>query len=143
MYQKTTEELIKFCRNEFKKLKDVPVVELPSFTFIIAGLDKLSGIFIPHCNYVHSHSGFIPGIAKHGYVLKGKPLIAEYLFTKHYDEEKSINDMCELVALAISDTINVDGDVGGQIQMAIIDRDGFREYSENDVESFVLKNTDD
>lgn len=134
---KIFDDFIKFCRSEFRKLKDVPIGELPSFGFIIAGLDKSSSSVIPHCYTSHSNTGFIPGVAQHGYEIKGKPIIAEYLFAKHYNQNKSVDELCELVALAMNDTINIDGDVGGQVHMAIIDKDGFREYSEDDVESFI------
>lgn len=135
-----THELVTYCQNEFKMLKEIPVPDLPSFVLVVAGVDMISNIRIPYCYYMHSHSGFLPSHVKHGYVIKGKPLIAEYLFTKHYDPNKSVNELCELVTSSINDTINVDGDVGGQIHIAIVGEDGFREYSEDDVEGFIKEN---
>jgi len=137
---KITNQLVDYCRNEFEKLKVIPVPDLPRFVLVIAGVDKISDVRIPHCYYIDSHSGFIPSDAKHGYVIKGKRIIAEYLFAKHYTPNKSVNYLCDLVTSSINDTINVDGDVGGIIHVAIIGEDGYREYSNHDVESFVKEN---
>jgi len=134
---KVVEDFSEFCRREFKKLKDVPTVNLPFFGFVITGLDIARRTITPHCYFADSYNGFLIGEDQTGYEINGKPIIAEYLFTKHYHEHMSVDDLCELVVRAINDTKSIDGDVGGKIHLAIIDKDGFRNYSDDDVEDII------
>jgi len=75
---------------------------------------------------MNSGSGFRLGKYPSGYGIDGKPFVAHYLFRKIYSSDLSIEEMCKLVAQSIYDTKKLDGDVGGEIRLAIIDNSGFR-----------------
>lgn len=122
----------RMCIKEYNEHEGLQVSYLPDFNFIIAGLD-VDGDVTPKCYSMNSLSGFKMGKYPSGYGIGGKPFVARYLFRKKYEESKSLDELCELVGQSIYDTKKVDGDVGGQIRMAIIDKDGFRDIPENDV----------
>lgn len=135
---KIAEQFADFCRKEAEKVKDVPTINLPFFGFIITGLDKSgSSKFVPNSFSLNSHSGFRLGQPPLEYAINGKDIIADYLFIKHYKKNMDLDKLCELVAHSLDETMQIDGDVGGQIQMAIIDKDGFRNLHKPDIEKFV------
>ena len=110
---------------------------LPQFGMLVCGLDKnAAGVLSPRCVGITTADGFWP----HSYdkfAIKGKPLIANYLFAQGYKQEKSVNDLTKLVAQALYDTMNVDGDVGGDINIVIIDREGTRQVPARDLSDFI------
>ncbi len=130
------ESFAEFCGEEFKKVMWVPKAGLPIFGFLVAGLNKGGGEYKIPCIYnIISTNGFMPGICR-PFAIKGKPIIALYNFAKKYDENMSVEEISYLVAQSIYDTIEIDGDVGGKIRMAIITpKIGFREIS--DVEKYI------
>ena len=136
---KIAEKLAKICRQEAREVNDVPTTSIPSYGFIIAGLDKDDGEYVPRCYSLYSGTGFRLGMSKYGFTLEGKPMIAYYLFAKEYKKEMNVPKLCELVAQALYDTIKVDGDVGGKIRIAIIDSHGLREASGPDINDWIEK----
>ncbi|AJM92205.1 hypothetical protein [Nitrosopumilus piranensis] len=128
------------CIKEYNEHAGLEATYLPDFNFIIAGLDTTGGI-TPKVYSMGSSSGFKMGKYPSGYGIGGKPFIARYLFRQKYNENKSKDDLCKLVGQSIYDTKKVDGDVGGQIRMAIIDsEDGFKDVPENDVyDEYITK----
>jgi len=128
------------CIKEYNEHAGLSVTYFPQCNFIIAGLDINKGNITPKCYSMCSGSGFKMGKYPSGYGIDGKPFVARYLFRKKYAECKSLDDLCKLVGQSIYDTKKVDGDVGGQIRMAIIDNEGFRGIPENDVyEAYIHK----
>jgi len=51
----------------------------------------------------------------------------------------SLDELVRLVAQALYDTMKIDGDVGGQIKLAIIDENGMREIPKRDVDTYITK----
>lgn len=132
------EDFCKFCQEEERAIANVPRdPDYPiSFGFLVSGLKIKSGNVTPLIYTLQNLTGFRLGLCK-PYAIRGKPLIAHYLFAKNYVDEMTINDLCELVAQSIYDTMQIDGDVGGQIRMSIIDVDGTREIPDSDVSTYV------
>ncbi len=132
------EEFKEFCRQEARKVADVPKYPnyFPDYGFIIAGLDKTGKRFrVPKCFSLQSAQGFRMNLAKEGFALDGKPMLAYYLFEKHYSrtEKDDPDALCELVGKTLYDTSRIDGDVGGTLRMALIRQDGFDWIPDTDV----------
>ena len=106
-----------------------------SFGFLVSGLKIKNGNVTPLIYNLRNLTGFRLGLCK-PYAIYGKPLIAHYLFSMHYRDDMSIDDLCKLVAQSIYDTKQIDGDVGGLIRMTIIDSDGTREIPDSDVNAY-------
>lgn len=134
------ENFCDFCQNEERKIKDVPrhpEYGWPLFGFLVCGLDKKDEKYrIPLIYTLKSYTGFRLGLCK-PFAIEGKPWIAYYLFAKNYREDKTVNELCTLVAQSLYDTICIDGDVGGTIKLAIIDAEGLRELSDSDVRDCI------
>jgi 20S proteasome alpha/beta subunit len=137
-----TKKLANMCREEARKVHDVPATHFPDFGFVIAGLDKEGRKYVPKCYNLTAASGFRISTYHQGFAIEGIPFIATYLFAKNY-EKTNMNDetdLATLVAQAFHDTMNIDGDVGGKVRMAIIDQTGLREvqYEDFEIESWNM-----
>jgi 20S proteasome alpha/beta subunit len=133
------EDFTRFCRKEEKELAGVP--RHPEawrlFGFVICGLDKEGEAFkTPLLYHTDNLGGFRLGLCK-PFAIRGKPLIAYYLFAKEFREDMPLNELCKLVAQAIYDTKSIDGDVGGTIKLGVIDAEGFREISDSDISDLI------
>ena len=109
------EDFKEFCRQEARAVADVPKYPnyFPDYGFIIAGLDKSRGRFkIPKCYTLQSTQGFRMNYGKEGFALEGKPMLAYYLFEKHYErtDKEEPDALCELVGRTLYDTRRIDGD---------------------------------
>ena len=126
-------------RQEARAVADVPKYPnyFPDYGFIIAGLDKSRGRFkIPKCYTLQSTQGFRMNYGKEGFALEGKPMLAYYLFEKHYErtDKEEPDALCELVGRTLYDTRRIDGDVGGELKMALIRPEGFDWVPDEDVQ---------
>jgi len=132
------EDFCRFCQDEERVIADVPrhPDSWTSFGFIVCGIKIRDGSAVPLIYNLRNYNGFRLGLCT-PYAIKGKPLIAHYLFARDYRNEMTVNELCKLTAQAIFDTMQIDGDVGGPIRMAIIDSDGTREVSDSDVNNYV------
>jgi len=128
------EDFCEFCRKEEIKLAKVPKhpKSFEYFGFIICGLNIVDDKIQPMIYVTTNFNGFRLGLCR-PYAIEGKPIIAHYHFAKNFKENMNVNDLCRIVAQSIYDTMRIDGDVGGEIRIAIIDSKGFREISESDV----------
>lgn len=116
-----------FCKKEFKEIVDfIPATsnQFPDVDFMIAGLQKERGKFKPRLYLVRSWRAFYPERSKN-FAIDGKNIVAYYLFAKNFQDNMTIDEECELVAQCIYDTIQIDGDVGGEVSMGIINNLGF------------------
>jgi 20S proteasome alpha/beta subunit len=131
------ENFCKFCQDEERAIADVPKHpnSWVSFGFLVSGLKTKGDKFTPLIYKLGNYNGFRLGLCK-PYAIRGKPLIAYYLFSKDYRADMTINEMCKLVAQSLYDTMQIDGDVGGPIRMAIIDSDGTREIPDSDINTY-------
>jgi 20S proteasome alpha/beta subunit len=131
---KVAEDFCNFCRNEERALADVPKNpdSYVSFGFLVCGIKIKKGKYTPLVYSLHNDDGFRLGLCK-PFAIKGKPLIAYYLFARDYTDDMPVNKLCTLVAQSVYDTMQIDGDVGGQIRISIIDSEGTRELSDADV----------
>ncbi len=127
------------CIEEAEQHRSVQAKLIPEVGFIIAGLDKVDKTITPHCYSTNSWSGFRLGKYPSGYGIGGKPFIAHYLFRRSYSQNMTLDEICKLVGQSIYDTKKVDGDVGGEIRLAVIDSSGFREIPVADVYNYYIE----
>jgi len=133
---KIADDFAEFCREKIKVIKDVPYESFPNLGFVVAGLDEEEGTYkTPRTYYLESTYAFM--LAHPPYVIKGKKVIAEYIFVKTYKKDAELDDLCSLVAQSIYDTMSVDGDVGGDIKMGIIRSDGLTEVPAADISGWL------
>ncbi len=136
------EKVANICREETKKVKDVQAHPryFPNFGFVIAGLNKSGEKYnVPRCYSLRSATGFRLGSYTEGFAIEGKPIIALYMFAKNYRSDMQVDELCGLVAQALYDTMRIDGDVGGEIKMAIIDSAGLRELDSRDIRRDLIR----
>ena len=132
------EDFCKFCQDEERAIADVPKDPAfrISFGFLVSGLRIKNGKGTPQIYNLRNLTGFRLGLCR-PYAIRGKTLIAHYLFSMYYRNDMTINDLCKVVAQSIYDTMHIDGDVGGPIRMTIIDSGGTRELSDSDVNAYI------
>ena len=112
-----------FCKSQYE-LFYTRFNPLPQVGFILAGFDKVKSKYSPKIYHLCSENNFFPECCDN-YAIKGKPNIAEYLFNKIYTASSlplSEELLYEFVCGIISETISVDGDVGGDIKLARINQ---------------------
>ncbi len=133
-------DLADSCREELRKLNGLPLNPnyLPYYGFIVAGLRK-SGInfSVPKCYSIRSSSGFMPELYQEGFTIEGSSLIADYIFSKKYRSDMTIEELTNLVALTLYETSTVDGNVGGKFKMALIDSKGLREFDNTSIRKMI------
>jgi 20S proteasome alpha/beta subunit len=125
-----------FCREEARADAGVPVRYFPDFGFVVAGLDRLRRRYVPKAYSLRSTSGFRLGSYQR-FALAGKPMIGYYIFASYYEPDLTLNQLCKLVAVTISETQKIDGDVGGPIRMAAIEANGTREIADQDIRNYI------
>ena len=133
------EDFAHFCRNNARITSDLPPAYDPPFGFLVAGIDKNDSQIIPKCFSLNSRTGFRLGLYNQGFGIDGKLFIANYLFAKTYDKEMDVDKLVQLVVDALYDTIQIDGDVGGKINLAIIDDSGMRVIPQEDIEMKIQR----
>lgn len=115
--------------NSFKKSSDFASIlkdALPSFSTIVAGLDKKRTNFEPRIYILRGSSYFKVEEPQEKYATKGKPMWAEYIFKKAFNENMPLEKLNFLVVESIYETHIMDNEVGEPLQLAVIDRDGFK-----------------
>lgn len=131
------EDFCKFCQEEERSLMDVPMTDsVSNFGFLVCGLRIKDGQVTPMLYTLRNGNGFRLGLCK-PYAIKGKPMIAHYLFSKDFKDEMTVDEACKLVAQSIYDTMQIDGDVGGPIRITVIDSEGTRNIQDSDVQDYV------
>lgn len=128
--------LVTSCR---KELRDIPIAAraaTPQFGIVVCGLDHKGRKWTPRCLGLSSYAGF--WLESHSpFGIFGRPMIANYLFEKHYKTDSSEKHLAWLVALALTETRRVDGFVGGNIQMVVIRKSGISDFDEDDVMGMI------
>jgi len=141
-----TEGFASFCQAEAIRLSNVPTFSFhsptyqyfPDIGFILGGLNKIgTGFSEPRCYGLSSQRGYRLELGGNGFVLDGKPMIARYLFARYYQPNMDIQNLSKLVARCLFDTARVDGDVGGQWKLAIIEPTAIRVKSHEEVEQII------
>lgn len=132
------EEFATFCRKQARQLVNVPVPTALNFGFVIGGLDKKGKSFVPHAYSLTNMDGYCLG-SHQGYVLKGKPVLGYYLFRTYYNKELTAEQMRKLAAVTLNETRRIDGDVGGEINIATVDIDGLRSVAPVDVTTYLVQ----
>lgn len=117
------DQLGSLCRQDARLTSDIETGEDSVFGFIVAGLDQANGVYsVPRCYTIDSERRFAVGLARDGFAMRGKPMLAYYNFAKKYTQMRGSKEtLLKLVAQSLHDTIQVDGDVGGTIKLATID----------------------
>ncbi len=131
------EDFAQFCRGEARITVDLPPADYLSFGFLVAGIDETEDQTIPKCFSLKSRTGFRLGLYTQGFGIDGKPFIADYMFAKNYSKKMNVDELVQLVVDALYDTIQIDGDVGGEIKLTIIDNSGMRTLSQDDIEEKI------
>ena len=135
---KIAEDFSDFCfKNYANRYTASASVQIPFFGFIIAGLDKEGSKLIPKSYTFGSYNSFLMGESPLNYTTNGKNNIADYLLIKHYKNDLGLDDICGLVGYTFQETKEIDGDVGGDLQMGIINDIGFRKPTKRDIEKFI------
>jgi 20S proteasome alpha/beta subunit len=133
--------LSRIGQNEALGLRDIPTRQgyFSDIGFIVAGLDRpTSKRPQPKSFAIDSGTGYRLELATGGFLIDGKSLIPRYLFSRHYSEDLSLDELECLVVGALHETMSVDGDVGGRMRIGVITRLRSREAPPEEVDS-VLK----
>ena len=136
---KVAEAFAEFCKKEAKKSAGVPMHPdyFPDFSFIIAGLDPKKGKYVvPRSYNLDSTTGYRLFLSRM-FEVHGKWLIALYMFSKQFEVNMVVDQLCRLTAQALYDTAKIDGEVGGDLKMAKIESDGYHPISDRDIQSFI------
>lgn len=126
-------------REDAKLLRGVPGAfgEGSGVGFIVTGLDFQKGTATPVSFRITSDTGFKLELMQLGYCIDGKSHIPKYLFAKHYHPPMILDDLSRLVAHAVFEVGSVDSDVGGTVEVAVIDRSGVRTLTEKAVKDMI------
>jgi 20S proteasome alpha/beta subunit len=132
-----TRALATVCRREWD---EIPLTSRPlikSYGFVVGGLDrKPKGRWSARCLGLNSARGFcFDSYVPFG--IFGKPMIANYLFARHYRSTISEVRALWLVALSLLETRTVDGDVGGNVHLAIVRPSGCSHFDDDDAIDMV------
>jgi 20S proteasome alpha/beta subunit len=133
--------LAKIGQNEALSLRDVPTRPgyFSDVGYIVAGLDQPgSKSPRPRSFAIDSGTGYRLELATGGFLIDGKSLIPRYLFSRHYSDDLTLDELEGLVVGALHEAMSVDGDVGGRMRIGVITRSGAREAPSEEVET-VLK----
>jgi len=119
----------KFCRNRFNEIENFSLASqelFPDIDFIVSGMDKEGGKFGKGKIFIlRKDRLFTPSLSA-DFTPSGQTLLAYYLFEKGYKKDLNLDDTCSLVAQAIYETERINGNVGGEITLAVIDSNKFR-----------------
>ena len=66
------------------------------------------------------------------FITSGVDFLANYFLEKYYKKEANVEDSLKLVGQAIYDTQKINGNVGGDISLFIIDKIGARQINETE-----------
>ena len=125
-----------FCRNEFKDT-DIPLGSLPSWGFIVTGLDAEKSRYKIPRSYILRSNLYFAGGESGPITIDGQPFIAGYKFQREAQNIKNYNDLCSLVAQSIYDSRAFVGSVGGRITIALIAAKKVRLYSGTEVKQMI------
>jgi 20S proteasome alpha/beta subunit len=127
--------LAEVAREDARQLKGVPgAFEYGSgIGFIVTGLNFEREQVRPMSFSMSSDDGYKLHLTQLGYCIDGKSPIPRYILVKHYDRQKIEDDLSRLAAHAICEVGSVDSDVGGNVRIAIIERAGYRDYTDKAV----------
>ena len=140
------EDFSTFCQLEAIERSRTPTVGnlppnnryVPNIGFVIGGLDLAEDKFVlPMCYGLSSYRGYAIELGGGGFILDGKPMIARYLFAKEYRAGLDLDTVTNLVLKCLYDTARVDGDVGGKYRFAIIDSNGIRTKTEEEIDDMI------
>lgn len=134
---KIAEKFSGFCFKEYNKRFNLSSDQIPFFGFIISGLDYEKSKYIPKSYNFGSYNAFLMGESPLNYSTNGKNNIADYLLIKYFQDSMQLNELCGLVGYTFQETKEIDGDVGGDLQMAIINDIGFRKTRIQDITKLV------
>ena len=128
--------LVTACRDELKQIPMIARGGSPQFGFVVCGLDRKGRKWTPRCLGLSSQSAF--WLESHTpFGIFGRPMIANYLFEKHYKPDAPEKFLTWLVALALTETRRVDGFVGGELQMMVIRKSGPSKFDDDDVLAMI------
>jgi len=117
------------------------VNERPYITITMAGLmENDGGKFItPKIYTFESDDTFMAGEPSIPYFVGGCKKIPNYIFDKKYDPNMNHDELISLVAYAISESIEKEEYVGGEINISLIREDGITEISKSNIETKIKK----
>ena len=129
-----------FCQRESNRLTTFVSVGsqyYPDVSFIVAGMKKMKRTYSrPKIYIIRSLMGFSIG-EDNNHAILGKDTISNYLFAKKYDKDLSWEDCKSLIVRCLADTELIDGDVGGEKKVVLINKDGFKPQDIADIENEI------
>ena len=126
---KIAEEFCIFCRNKFNKIENFSLQSqklFPAMDFVISGMDKEGGKFTKGKMFLLRKNRLFTPSLNDNFILSGQFLLAYYFLEKFYKKDLELDEICLLVGQAIYDTKRINGNVGGEISLAVIDSKKFR-----------------
>lgn len=129
---KIAQEFYQFAKKQCEEIDDFTLVTqklFPDVDFIISGMDKQGKKFTKGKIFILRKSSLFFPLLIENFIPSGQSLLAFYLFEKYYKsykKSKTLDDMCFLVGQSIYDTQRINGNVGGDITVAVIDSKKFR-----------------
>ena len=133
-----------FCQRDALRLVDFVSTESPYYpnvSFIVAGMKKIKEKYSsPKIYTIRSLMGYAIG-EDDNHIIIGKDTISNYLFAKKYSKEITWENSIKLIVKCLVDTELIDGDVGGEKKVILINKDGFKLQDVTDIET-EIKNAD-
>ncbi|GAG03912.1 unnamed protein product, partial [marine sediment metagenome] len=126
---KVAEEFCKFCRNKFNEIQKFSLENqrlFPDVDFIISGMDKEGKEFKKGKIFMLRKERLFTPSFSDDFVSSGQNFLAYYFYEKYYKEDLDLDEVLFLVGQAIYDTKRINGNVGGEITLAVIDSKKFR-----------------
>jgi len=112
-----------FCRNKWNEwFRGIDIERQPFLGFMIAGLDESqSGQYdMPKIYSIESPLNFAPALHPYGYACRGIFPLATFIMDEKYQEDMSIDDLCNLVESTISRVAQTDPRIGLPVRIAVI-----------------------
>ena len=140
------ETFSEFCQDEALDWKNVPTLgkyppdnrHFPDIAYVIAGFNREGNRFAhPLCYGVSSLTGYLIDLGESGFAIDGKGIIARYIFSKEYHPPMDLPHVTNLVLKCLVDTSEVDGDVGGRYNLAIIDSNRIDPKTSEEIEEMI------
>jgi len=117
------EKLRVFCRDKWSEwFQGISIERQPHLGFMVAGLDKSqsSEYDMPRIYSIESPLNFAPALHPYGYACRGIFPLATFIIDEKYQEDMSVDDLCDLVESTISRVAQTDPRIGLPARIALI-----------------------
>ena len=129
------EEFCRFCRARFNEIEEFSLTtqeRFPDVDFIIAGMDKVGNNFTKGKMFTLRRARLFNPAFCDDFIALGQNFLAYYFCEKLYKNDLDLDTVLSIVGQAIYDTMRTNGNVGGDITLAVIDSKKFRPMDTKD-----------